>query len=201
MSSLLQNSADKVLQFVGYKDPSSTSKFWAKAAIIGGSIGVSLIIALIPVTVKVSNNVAINKSAKEVYDYLSETNAEQLWPRIHPTCTEVKIDEANSLNNRQRIIFSEDIGHKVISFPVDIVKNSATKAVILDCIVPLLYGLKFNSSITINDDTNIQSQLQTKTKMAVPLILYFSGKKGLENSWGSGKEAVAYAIKDAMEDS
>eukprot|EP01084_Bolivina_argentea_P219456 372206_1 len=147
MSAFLQRAANKVLSLVGYEEPSSNATFWTTAAIIGGTISISLIVSFIPVTVKVSKIVSINKSGKEVYDYLTETDAKELWENIHPGNPEVKIKE--EFGSRQTLIITQKhiTNGRTMEFTVDISRNSATKTIVLDAVLPILYGLDFNATL------------------------------------------------------
>eukprot|EP00484_Ammonia_sp_Unknown_P027462 CAMPEP_0197031124 /NCGR_PEP_ID=MMETSP1384-20130603/10219_1 /TAXON_ID=29189 /ORGANISM="Ammonia sp." /LENGTH=166 /DNA_ID=CAMNT_0042460609 /DNA_START=20 /DNA_END=517 /DNA_ORIENTATION=- len=165
MTAWFGSAADQLLSFIGYDTPSPNAKLWGKVAVAGGLIGVSLMVAMLPVESEISKEVRIKKSAKEVYDFLTETPADKLWVSIHPRMKTVT--SKRKYNNTEEVEVFE--GHS--TFPMSIVKRSASKTIELDCFVPLVLWMKlhFRCTMKMNEAGNNECRYYNVVRFKQPL--------------------------------
>ena len=127
MDTFLQTATENLLSLFGYSNPSPNVKLLGKVAIIGGAIGVSTVIALFPATFTIQKSIKIEKSGKEVFDFLKETPAEKLWPILHPNFTDAQLKE--EYNNTQKILITQSSKGAVGQMMINVVKKSESQIV------------------------------------------------------------------------
>eukprot|EP01083_Nonionella_stella_P036341 99170_1 len=205
MAAFLQSATEKALSLFGYDKPSSNALWVGKIAIVGGVIGVSALIAYIPITISFEKEIKIRRSGKQVYDFLSETPANTFWPSIHPFTVSAEVKE--EFNNTQNVMITDDYGDgQKYSFLATITKQSRAQIIELDTTVhisPFIYGIQFNMVMQVINQSNTQCTYKNVIKERVPLFMVPTVKRMLNIVWGDGTPTVAsfpLAIKDAVED-
>lgn len=197
MTTQFQQLTNKVMGLFG-KESQTEKPLWMKAAVVGGSITALFLISLLPVTISVKKNILINKSSKDVYNYLTESDPTLLWPTIHPEISAVSI-KTQSKKKQILIVSSRMGGGSPVIFEMNLKKNLIAKTILLDALVPVFYGMRLDAKIKIVDKNRKKCQFHESVNVRLPILLaIFGGRGALNRNWGI---TLPNAIKNAVENS
>ena len=195
MATQFQKLTDRVASLFGQESQSSIHSklpLWTKVGIVGGSIGALIIISLIPITISKKRDIKINKSSTNVYNYLAESDPTLLWPTIHPSITAASVKKTKS-KKKQTLIVSARISGSPIIFQLNIKKNPTSKTIAMDSLLPIFYGVTFNSKLRIVDKSRKTCEYHEYINVRLPVFLAVFGIKGY---WS---DTIPIAIKSAVE--
>ena len=201
MASIFSTTSDKLFSLIGYNSPSPNMKLLTKTVIIGGTIGISLIaIAFFPINYKAEKEIKIKNSGKQVYDFLKETSAENLWPLLIPNIVETKLNE--EYNNTQQVTMTHEMDGNQHKFGATITKNIGSQIIEVkpETKKILFYNAYHYMVMQVINVSNSECIYKNTVTANVPLILYSFTKRMLDQHWINGKESVPYRLKDAVED-
>eukprot|EP00483_Globobulimina_turgida_P010035 UN10054 len=98
--------------FAMEKQQPTKAQLWTKIAIVAGSIGAVVVVCLLPISITKKQNITINKSSTQVYNYITQqTDAGLFWAGMHP-----KISSA-TVTKQSKKKLTLDVYEEIVGFP------------------------------------------------------------------------------------